>query len=133
MSGSDDDEEITNLKLQKLLYYAQGFFMALNGGRKLFRDPIFAWAHGPVVLDVYHRFKHYGAKGIPQSEVSSEPHLDPESGALLGDVWQAYGQFSAWRLREMTHREPPWLNTPQSQPIADDELNAYFATQVVDA
>jgi uncharacterized phage-associated protein len=123
-------QEISNLKLQKLLYYAQGFHMALNSGRKLFRDPIYAWAHGPVVHEVYHRFKHFGSKGIPRTEVASSPSLDADTVSLLEEVWQAYGQFSAWRLREMTHKEPPWQNTPQSALISDEKLLAYFSSQI---
>jgi uncharacterized phage-associated protein len=130
--GDNEDEGLTNLKLQKLLYYTQGFFMALHQGAKLFRDPLYAWAHGPVVLDVYHRFKQYGGSEIPITEAQNPPELDEETASLLEEVWQAYGQFSAWRLREMTHKEPPWQNTPQSRPISDEEMFAYFSTQVQD-
>lgn len=129
LARAGEDEEISNLKLQKLLYYAQGFHMALNGGQMLFREPIYAWAHGPVVLDVYHRFKRFGAKGIPESE-AADSGIDAGTASLLDEVWQAYGQFSAWRLREMTHKEPPWQNTVQSKIIADSELLAYFSTQI---
>lgn len=125
----DSDETLSNMKLQKLLYYAQGFNMALNNGDLLFRDRVYAWAHGPVVLDVYHRFKENGSAGLPSDGIAA-PDLDEDTQALLEEVWQAYGQFSAWRLREMTHREPPWMNTPQNAPIAEAELFAYFSTQV---
>lgn len=129
LSRSDEDEGLSNLKLQKLLYYAQGFHLAINGAR-LFSDPIYAWAHGPVVLDMYHRFKGHGSAEIPKSETLNGPPLDAATQSLLDEVWQAYAQFSAWRLREMTHKEPPWLNTPQSTVIDESELRAYFSTQI---
>ena len=57
------DELITNLKLQKLLYYAQGCVMALTD-EPLFDEDIQAWEHGPVVPEIYHKYKSYGKSGI---------------------------------------------------------------------
>jgi uncharacterized phage-associated protein len=56
---------ISNLKLQKLLYYAQGFHLAIYGER-LFIEQIKAWKHGPVVPDIYHHFKKHGEFGLPR-------------------------------------------------------------------
>lgn len=53
-----DDAEITQLKLQKLLYYAKGLHMRSSDGLPLFPERMEAWAHGPVVVDVYHDVKH---------------------------------------------------------------------------
>ena len=66
---SDDcGDTISNLKLQKLLYYAQGFHLALFVAR-LCPEASEAWAHGPVVADVYHQYKEYGSIPIPPEEV----------------------------------------------------------------
>jgi uncharacterized phage-associated protein len=48
----------------------------------------------------------------------------------LNEVWSVYGQFSAWRLRDMTHDELPWKTTPKSEVISDQKLLDYFKTQV---
>ncbi|MDB6118895.1 MAG: putative prophage protein, partial [Verrucomicrobiaceae bacterium] len=67
LSKADADEAgdvISNLKLQKLLYYAQGFHLALTGA-PLFEEDIQAWVHGPVVREVWQAFNQYGANGIP--------------------------------------------------------------------
>lgn len=53
---SDGADYISNLKLQKLLYYAQGTFLAITNS-PLFGDAIEAWMHGPVVPSVYHAYK----------------------------------------------------------------------------
>ncbi|WP_404831079.1 type II toxin-antitoxin system antitoxin SocA domain-containing protein [Endozoicomonas euniceicola] len=42
-----------------MAYYAQGFYSAVFG-RALFRNEIAAWTHGPVVIDLYHDYKHFG-------------------------------------------------------------------------
>ena len=78
----DEADDISNLKLQKLLYYAQGAVLAITGS-PLFDDDIVAWEHGPVVPTVYHLYKHNGRNGIPftdemrvQEEYTQEELLD---------------------------------------------------------
>ena len=63
-ANSDDvGDLISNLKLQKLVCYAQGFALAIFE-RALYDDTIEAWQHGPVVLGLYHRFKTFGSGAI---------------------------------------------------------------------
>ena len=133
-SGEEDaGEAITHLKLQKLLYYAQGFFLAIFD-KVLFTDSIQAWKQGPVVPSIWHSYKQMGAASIPAAE-DFEPRkvLSDDEQELLNEVWNAYGQFSAWKLRNMTHEEPPWLKAYQADRnavISEESLRAYFATQV---
>ncbi len=61
-------DSISNLKVQKLLYYAQGGYLAFHD-EPLFPEAIKAWAHGPVVPQVYHEYKQYGAGPIPVEPV----------------------------------------------------------------
>ena len=77
LASADEEELVTNMKLQKLLYYAQGFHLAVHG-EPLFHDPIVAWSHGPVVPEVYHRFKHNGSSGISMEQA---PGFDPFASA----------------------------------------------------
>ncbi len=68
IARSDDSQSgelISNLKLQKLLYYAQGLHLALHD-RPLFDASIVKWTHGPVVEDIYRRYKSHGSSGIPR-------------------------------------------------------------------
>lgn len=106
-----EDAGLTNLKLQKLLYYAQGHHLA-NTGDPLFEDPIQAWAHGPVVPSEYHRLKEYGSGPIDvdaavRDDFDWDAYRDIE--AHLIKTWNTYGKYAAWALREKTHREAPWL------------------------
>jgi uncharacterized phage-associated protein len=130
LSKADEDagDLISNLKLQKLLYYAQGFCLALYG-EPLFTESIRAWKHGPVVLEVYHHFKKYGDVGLPRPKETRV--LSKRVRTLLDEVYKVYGQFSAWKLRNLTHREPPWADTAQSRIISHASLKAYFKTQLV--
>jgi uncharacterized phage-associated protein len=118
-------ELISNLKLQKLLYYAQGFHLAITD-KPLFPERIEAWIHGPVVPRVYHRFKDYGETALPAA--GQRLSFDKETAELLEEVHQVYGQFSAWKLREMTHEEAPWKSTPPGATIPHSLLQSYFKT-----
>lgn len=129
------DEEVgdnlSNLKLQKLLYYAQGFHLAVMGG-PLFDSPIKAWRYGPVVVDLYHTFKSCGAGAIPKPEGFDPECIPKATREILDEVFTVYGQFSALRLMEMTHAEPPWSETPIDAEIPQRDMKAFFETLVVD-
>ncbi|EIE4349702.1 DUF4065 domain-containing protein, partial [Listeria monocytogenes] len=58
---------INNLKLQKLLYYAQAKSL-VEKSRPLFKENIEKWKLGPVVPEIYHLYKNYGAKNIQSAE-----------------------------------------------------------------
>jgi uncharacterized phage-associated protein len=126
----DAGDSISNLKVQKLLYYAQGFHLAVYDA-PLFPEAIKAWAHGPVVPQVYHVYKEYGSSPIAVERVNLDEYPAPVR-ELLDEVWGVYGQFTASKLETMTHAEPPWLNTPQSEAIPHDLMAEFFKTLVVD-
>src|SRR6185312_5197943 len=111
---------ISNLKLQKLVYYAQGFHLAMNN-KELFEEDIIAWEHGPAVESLYHYYKGYGSNAIPVPEEFDDNVLLENEKTLLKEVYEVFGQFSAWKLRNMTHSERPWIETPKNRPI-DKEL-----------
>ncbi|MFZ4703068.1 MAG: Panacea domain-containing protein [Candidatus Methylumidiphilus sp.] len=131
MKGLDDEESgISNLKLQKLLYYAKGFHQAIFD-EPLFPEKLWAWTYGPVVPDVYHEYKKYGRGPITELEYDPTPKLDEDQTELLNEVWSVLGQFSAWKLRDMSHNEKPWLDHERdASMIEDEELSAYFKTRV---
>lgn len=103
----DEPEPLTHLRLQKLLYYTQGWSLGLFG-TTLFRERIEAWAHGPVVRDVYPRFANFGNQPIPPEGIAAAAGLSEDEQEIIGSVWEAYKGFSATSLRDKTHDEPPW-------------------------
>ncbi|PZP42405.1 MAG: hypothetical protein DI601_18320 [Azospirillum brasilense] len=120
---------ISNLKLQKLCYYAQGFHLALLD-RPLFQEPIEAWQHGPVVPELYHAYKHYGSQSIPAPTDLDLASYPEDVRALLDEVYSVYGQYSAWKLRNMTHEEQPWIEAHQAggAVIEHAAMQEYFKT-----
>lgn len=125
-------DNITNLKLQKLLYYAQGFHLAITG-RPLFDDPIQAWEYGPVVPSIYRAYRDYRAQAIPRPEDGfDDSRFSKETRDILDEVATVYGQFSAVRLMQLTHAEPPWKGTERNEVISQKAMAEYFKTQLVD-
>lgn len=96
--------------------------MALRD-EELFDEPILAWAHGPVVESVYHHYKDYGSKGI---EVIEDYDVTEEEDQVLRQVYNSFGAYSAWGLRNLTHGETPWLETDQNQEISKESMKKYF-------
>lgn len=128
-SEPDAGDAISNLKLQKLLYYVQGFHLAIFN-EPLFEEPIKAWEHGPVVEEVYFRYKDFGANAIVD-ESDIEFTLSEPQKEMIADVYNVYGQFSAWKLRNMTHDEMPWGTTPKNAVISHEKLYQHFSAQVI--
>lgn len=133
--GHDD---ITPLKLQKLLYFAQAANLAVNDA-PLFDDEIQAWNLGPAIYLVYKKFEKYGGSPLPESEASEEG-IDSDTAVFLVEVWKEFGKFSAKELVEITHRHKPWKDafnpSNPTQIISQEAIKEFytplFATTVDD-
>ena len=121
---------ISNLKLQKLLYYMQGYHLAFFD-TPLFCDEIVAWQYGPVVPKVYYEYSKFekGAIDIPENK-DNIISLTNEQENLFDSVYKEYNQFSAVALMEMTHNESPWKDTPLKEIISKDKLKSFFKTMI---
>ena len=124
-------ELISNLKLQKLLYYAQGCFLAVTG-KPLFLDDLVAWMHGPVVECVYNEYVIYGSNGIVFDDDFDSSNFSDEENNLLLEVYRVFGQYSAWKLRNMTHNETPWKSTPLNSVIPNETIKEYFEQEYLE-
>ena len=125
-------ELMSDMKLQKMLYYEQGFHLAVFGTPR-FEEEIEAWMYGPVVPAVYEVYKDYGYNGIDPGKVE-EISLSDREQALFDEVYKVYGAFSAIGLMNMTHRESPWANTPAGvgSVISRDKMVEFFRTRIND-
>lgn len=120
-------ERLTNLKLQKLLYYQQGFHLAFFG-TPLFAEDVEAWMYGPVVYDEY---SAYGSSALPEVKVPVSLSEDEEE--LFNEVYDAYREFSAIGLMNRTHSERPWLDAvphDRGTVITQESMMSYFKTQI---
>lgn len=132
---ADAGDTISNLKLQKLCYYAQGLSVATRG-EPLFDGTVEAWLHGPVVPELYREYRDHGSSAIPPVRDLDLGEFDAADRMILDDVHTFYGQFSGWRLRQMTHEEAPWRDAYEqhmNHEITLDALRAHFNGEVDDA
>lgn len=104
---------ISNLKLQKLVYYAQAWHLALFG-EPLFPEDFQAWVHGPVIPELYRHYKQFGWKPINEE---ADPELPDEVREFLGEVADEYFACDAYELEQMTHLEDPWIRARKGLPI----------------
>ena len=118
-------DTISNLKLQKMLYYQQGFHLAYFG-TPLFDEDIVAWQYGPVVPSVYKEYKSFESISTSEEGIS----LSDDEEELFNNVYEEYNQFSAVALMKMTHEESPWKTTEINSVISRDKMAAFFKTQI---
>ena len=128
---TSDEDGVTNLKLQKLLYYAQGSFIVAYD-RVLFRESIEAWPYGPVVSEVYNVYKKYGSEVIPEGDRFTG-YLDmlKEEKSMLSQVQDLYGGYTTWKLSEMSHEDEAWKKNAESRcVISYEDLKEQFKERV---
>jgi uncharacterized phage-associated protein len=127
---------ISPLKLQKLMYYCQGYSLATYGVRA-FDGDIKAWKHGPVVELVYHEYKQYGNSSISHEIGKYFFDLNEENKAMIDFVLCNLGNLGAWELRNKTHREQPWkesflADSLGSNKITDQQLERFFISELAE-
>ena len=123
-------DNITPLKLQKLCYYAQAWHATWNQGALLFEEEFQHWDHGPANYQLYDRYRDY--KWQPIDPCDMDEFYPAEIFTLqelesLGEVWEAYGDFTAKRLENLTHQEDPWLNTSTNEVIPVEAMIEFYS------
>ncbi len=107
LSGKNAESDVTPLKLQKLLYFAEGLNLAIKGTSLFFED-LEAWHYGPVVPCVYQEYKYAGRRAIEAPADFDEKCLNDEEKTVIEMTLDLYGQYSPQKLVEITHQEPPY-------------------------
>lgn len=141
----DIGRPVSNLKLQKLLYFIQVAFIRCYGV-PCFDEPIVHWRHGPVVESVYQKYKAYGAENITDKENEyfsfsfdsknmsfvTDRKLYNENIfrfmhlGLMKSIVEQYKDFLPWDMVELTHREGPWKETNRNEEITVDMIKRYY-------
>lgn len=130
LASNDPENDMTNMKIQKLLYYAQGTHLALHR-EKLFAQDIIKWQYGPVVPDVYHKLKLFGQNVIQLDEPVDFSQLNDKEVKTIKMVYDFFGQFSAIKLMNLTHDEAPWQSVEMNEIINEKSLIDFFDTIVI--
>ena len=103
------EAEMTNMKVQKLLYYAQSLHLALYD-EPFFKEDIQAWRYGPVCPPAYRFYCKFEADQLPiPDKEESLKTIPEEKQVLLEEIWEYFGSYHAYSLSDMTHCEFPWI------------------------
>jgi uncharacterized phage-associated protein len=150
--GRQEGIEISPMKIQKLVYFSHGWYLAANN-EPLINEQIEAWAYGPVVPSLYKAFRQYGRDTItsPATEVifptgqtgilnaafvPVPPPSDTGVTSFLDVIWDLYKDFSAIQLSNFTHAaDTPWSKTwrhdlPNNTDIPTELIREYFHEQL---
>ena len=95
-----DNTPITNLQLQRILYFVQKDF--LKRGSRAFSDDIEAWEFGPVVPNVYFYFCGFGATPISISR-DSVPNLTSDKN-IIDNIVEAKRDLDSWATAKETNK-----------------------------
>ena len=126
-SGREDT--ITNMKVQKLLYYAQSLHLALFD-EPLFEQEIQAWRYGPVCPVAYSFYSGFEANQLPIPSPEILESIPNSQKEVLDEVWQYFGEYHAYSLSGLTHLEFPWKkarkglhpNAPSQEQISQQDM-----------
>lgn len=132
----DAGSTVTPLKLQKILYYAQGHYLAMFD-KELFSEDFEAWAHGPANVQIYYEYKEYGFSAIDKPK-GVVPNLDKSLVDFLYEIWNVYGIFDGKYLEYLTHKEKPWIDArgtckdgePCNNIISKESMRIFFKTKI---
>lgn len=129
--AKQDRRALSNMQLQKLVYFAHGWTMALHR-HPLIKDEVQAWEFGPVIPPLYRALARFGADPVTESlEIHAEDFQAFEE-EVLEQVYQGYGSYPASTLSALTHqRGSPWEKTfepgARGKPISNDMIADYFS------
>ena len=134
----DSGSTITPLKLQKILYYAQGYYLA-KFDKPLFNEDFQAWAHGPANPAIYDKYKDYRFESIDEPEEELYD-FDEDTSLFLAHIWDAFGIYDGKYLEELTHSEFPWIKARKGyEPgqkcevvIKKEDMKEFFKTEPYD-
>ena len=143
--AQQDGDFVSNLKMQKLVYYAYCWTLVKHG-RRLFSEPIEAWPSGPVVPSLFRQLSRYGTLPIEEDfiDAASEADLLHRFPADVLDtieqVYQLYGSKSAFELAVSTQHEKPWLEARRGlsptdssdRAISDQDVEEAFSTIIME-
>lgn len=107
--AENEGVSLTNMQLQKLVYISFGFYVAVFNER-MFDDEIQAWNFGPVIPNLYHALKKFGA-GEVTSLIDIEGNIEDNSPEMkiIETVWGSYKNFDTIQLSNLTHQDgTPW-------------------------
>ena len=127
------NEEITQLKLQKLLYFTEAYYMAVYNKKELFIDKFYAWTYGPVCKTIYDEYRIYSNLPILSDETNLQS-IDEKISESIKIICNLFGKRTATELIRLTHmKNSPWYNTTKNSKscISKEETKKWFLNNFI--
>lgn len=121
---NEKNENVTNLKLQKVLYYIQGYFYK-EFGKPAFFEEIRCWPYGPVVPISYYEFNSSGSAPL-KSKRNIKLIVNRREEQLIQKIVCKCIKIPSFKLVEQTHGEDPWHNAKIGDIISKESIVTYF-------
>lgn len=141
--GIEESNPVTQMKLQKMVYFAHGIHLALYN-EPLINENFQAWKYGPVIPDIYQSYKFYGSSPIADTDwlsftVSFNKDLDKLDSKAIESInytWNALKNINAVKLSNWTHKDgSPWkevyIDGINDTFIPNDSIAKYFQQYLV--
>lgn len=128
-------EEVSAMKLQKLVYYSQAWSLVWND-KPLFKEKIEAWVSGPVVRVLYNMHRRKFLLKPRDISGGNIRHLNSKQKETIDNVLTYYGRHDSQWLSDLTHMEDPWrkarkglaINEKGSQEITLSSMSIYYSS-----
>lgn len=118
---------ITNLKLQKIMYFVEAYYMSKETtANELYDSEWSAWDYGPVNRKLYDYFKKYGSLELNLSEEEQQiaEQLPNINKKYINIIYKRFGCFNAFDLVSLTHmKNSPWEKIKKSKQYNFQVLN----------
>ena len=109
----NDEKEVTQLQIQKLMYFFEAYYMNVKNTDKLYDCNFNAWMFGPVAIPLYSEYKNFGEFPIVLTEEKTNLgyKISEEKKSLLQELYKVFGKLTANQLVNLTHQiGSPWYN-----------------------
>ena len=136
---SYNDKEVTNLKIQKLLYFLEAIYMVVRDEKSLFSEEFYAWNFGPVSNVVYEEYKGFGRTPIVLEEKVTIPK---DNLKYIKILFELFSDYTSYQLVALSHLPgSPWHDIyvkygeddiPNYEVIEKEKTKVWFRDNVVD-
>lgn len=124
---NNENKTITQLKLQKLLYFIEAYYMAYYDKDSLYKEEFYAWTYGPVIKEVYEKYKVFMSDAIIEDDCDNTTILDQDVEESIDTICSTFGNLTAYDLIKITHMQgSPWFQTFKPKKISKKETKNWF-------
>jgi uncharacterized phage-associated protein len=137
--AASEEKQLTNMQVQKLVFFAHGVHLAAFGGAPLVAEEARAWDFGPVIPELYEKLRRFGRGAVSAElnrEGASKVTHDADAMQAIRSVWKAYSKYEGWQLSNISHiKGGPWdtvWNGSEGKyaAIPNDLIREYYAKRI---